>query len=399
MNLLKLTCCELLHRRVNFLLGALSVLVATAVLSGSLLLLRAYDRHSDEILSVRQTELEAQVARLQADTVSAMERLGFNITILPAGQNLADWYADDYAAQTMPQSCVQTLENSGLVTVENLVPVLRQKLRWPETQWTVVLAGTGGADAPPAGQVDIGAEIARGLKLKSGDSLQLMGGTYAVRNVKIQEASAEDITLTLPLAEAQTLLGKTGRISEIRALQCRAAWQDVERIRDEIGRILPGTQVIEKGSDVLTKVTAIRQVEEKGAAQIASERASRARIRRSVERTLGILLPFILLACTAWIYLLTADNAARRTVEIGTLRSIGFSSGSITVLFLLRSVLLGLSGGAAGLLLSAFIAHGMPLKLFILLFPFVLLIALAGSIRPVWKAVNSDPADILRGEL
>ncbi len=65
---------------------------------------------------------------------------------------------------------------------------------------------------------------------------------------------------------------------------------------------------------------------------------------------------------------------------------------------LLRAALIGLIGGAAGLLLSAAVARGMPLKLFILLLPFALLIALAGSFRPVWRAVNRDPADILRGE-
>jgi putative ABC transport system permease protein len=398
MNLLKLTVRELLHRRVNFLLGVLSVLLATAVLSGSLLLLGAYDRRTGEILAARQAELETQIQRLQADTVSAMEHLGFNIIILPAGQNLADWYGDDYAAQTMPESYVQTLEKSGLVTIEKLIPALRQKIRWPETQWTIILAGAGGSGAVPAGQVDIGTEISRGLSLKSGDTLQLMGRTFTVRNVMLQEAAADDVTLTLPLAAAQELLGKAGQISEIRALQCRAAWRDVKRIREEVGRILPGTQVVEKGSEVLTKVTAIRQVEEKGAAQIANEQAAREQMRRSVQRTLGILIPFILLACIAWIYLLTADNTARRMAEIGTLCSLGFSSGYVAAVFLMRAALLGMLGGVAGLLLSAVAAHGMPVKLFVLLLPCALLIALAGSFRPVWRAVHRDPADILRGE-
>lgn len=398
MNLLKLTVRELLHRRVNFLLGVFSVLMASAVLSGSMLLLNAYDLRTEAVLAAKQAELETQIQRLQADTVRAMENLGFNITILPAGQNLADWYAEDYAAHTMPESYIQTLETSGLVTIENLVPALRQKVRWPETQWTVIIAGLGGADSPPAGQIDIGTEIARGLSLKSGDTLRLMGHDFMVRNVMLQEAAADDVALTLPLTVAQELLEKAGQISEIRALQCRAAWRDVKRIREEVGRILPGTQVIEKGSEVLTKVTAIRQVEEKGAAQISNERAARERMRSSVQRTLGILLPFILLACMAWIYLLTADNTARRTAEIGTLRSLGFSSGFVVAVFLLRAALIGLIGGTAGLLISAAVARGMPLKLFILLLPFAFLIALAGSFRPVWRAVNRDPADILRGE-
>ena len=398
MNLFKLTVCELLHRRVNFLLGVLSVLLATAVLSGSLLLLGAYDRRAGEILAARQAELETKIQRLQVDTVSAMGHLGFNIIILPAGQNLADWYGDDYASRTMPESYVQTLEKSGLVTIEKLIPILRQKIRWPETLWTVILAGAGGSEAVPAGQVDIGIEISRGLSLKSGDTLQLMSQRFTIRNVMPQEAAADDVTLTLPLTAAQEILGKPGQISEIRALQCRAAWRDITRIREEVGGILPGTQVVEKGSEVLAKVAAIRLVEEKGAAQIANEQMMREQMRHSVQRTLGILVPVILLTCIAWIYLLTSDNTALRMTEIGTLCSLGFSSGNVAAVFLMRAALLGLLGGVAGLLISTIVAHGMSVKLFALLLPCAPLIALAGSFRPVWRAVHRDPADILRGD-
>ena len=398
MTLFKLTLQELRQRRGNFLLGVLSVLIAIAVFSGSLLLLDAHDRRSDEILAAKQLELETQIERLRQDTVRAMEHLGFNITILPAGQNLGDWYADDYAAQTMPQSDLDTLKESGLKTIERLEPVLRRKIRWPETQWTILVSGEGGAEAPPTGEVDVGDEIARGLNVKSGGVLELMGHFFTVRNLKKQEGAIEDITLTLSLSDAQTLLGLQGQISEIRAGQHRVAWQDVEQIRAEVQQILPGAQIIEDGSKVLTKVTAIRQVEEKGAAQIASEQAAREQMRHSVQRVLAILLPLILLACVAWIYLLAADNATRRTVEIGTLRSLGFSAGAVAKLFVFRSLLTGLIGGVAGLLICAGFARGMPIRLLIVLLPFALVIAVAGSLIPVWQAMNRDPADILRGE-
>ena len=399
MTLFNLTIRELLQRWVNFLLGVFSVGIATAVLSGSLLLLNAYDQRTEKILAAKQAELKTQIERLQQDTVRAMEHLGFDITILPAEQNLADWYADDYAARTMPQAYAEKLEASGLVTLDRLEPVLRKKTGWPETQWTILISGTGAAQAPPTGQLDIGDEIARGLHLNPGDTLQLMGRTFTVRNRMPQEAAVQDITLTLSLADAQALLGAEGKISEIRARQCRVAWQDIGRIREEVGRILPGTQLIEKGSDILTKVTAIRQVEETGAAQIKNEQAARERMRRSIQRTLGTLLPLILLACIAWIYLLAADNAARRRVEIGTLRSLGFSSGAVTKIFIFRALLTGLLGGATGLFVCTVLARGMPFKLFILLLPLALIIALAGSLIPVRQAARRDPADILRGDV
>jgi len=398
MTLFKLTLQELRQRRVNFLLGVLSVLIATAVCSGALLLLNAHDQRTDEILAEKQAELETKIERLRQDTVRAMEHLGFNMTILPAGQNLGDWYAAETVAQTMPQSELDKLKEGGLKTIDQLEPVLRRKVRWPETQWAVQISGLGGEAAPPNGQVDIGDEIARGLNLKPGDVLKLMGRSFTIRNRMRQEAAIEDITLIVSLSDAQSLLDAPGQISEIRAGQRRIAWQDIEQIRAEVQRVLPGAQIVEDGSKVLTKVTAIRQVEEKGADQIENERAAREQMRQSVRRVLAILLPFILLACIAWIYLLAADNAARRTVEIGTLRSLGFSAGAVAKLFVFRSLLTGLIGGAVGLLLCAGIARGMPLRLFIALLPLALVIALAGSMIPVLQAVNRDPADILRGE-
>jgi len=398
MTLFKLTLQELRQRRMNFFLGVLSVLIATAILGGSLMILNAYDLRTDKILGAKQAELEIKTQQLQQDTIHAMEGLGFNITILPQEQNLGDWYAEDYAERTMPQESLAKLKSSQLITIDHLEPILSQKVRWPETKWTILISGIASADAPAAGQADLGDEIARGLNLKPGDTLQLMGQPLIVRNRKIQEGAIEDITLTLSLSDAQTLLGKKGQISEIRARQRRVAWQDIARIREEVSRILPDTQIVEKGSEILAKVTAIRQVELKGAEQIENEQTARSQMRRSVQRTLGILLPFILLACVAWIYLLAADNAARRTVEIGTLRSLGFSSGSVAKIFVFRSLLTGLIGGVAGLFVCAIFAHGMPIKLFIFLLPLALIIALAGSIIPVRRAVNRDPADILRGE-
>jgi ABC-type lipoprotein release transport system permease subunit len=47
-------------------------------------------------------------------------------------------------------------------------------------------------------------------------------------------------------------------------------------------------------------------------------------------------------------------SVASRTAEIGTLRALGFSRGSILVAFLLESLLLGLLGGIVGLLAASF---------------------------------------------
>jgi len=399
-NILHLVHKELLHRKVNFLFGTLAVLVAVTVLIAAVQMLRTYDEQTEAQLANKQADLETRIAGLQADTVRAMEQLGFNIIILPLEQNLADWYAEDYAERTMPAAYIEKLRASGLVTIEKLVPVLRRKVRWPETQWTVILAGTGGREAPSVGEVDLGAELVRGLNLQSGDTIKLFGRSFTVRNVMAQEATADDITLTLTLAEAQMLLGAEGRINEIRALECRAAWQDLPRIRAEVARILPDTQVIEKGSETLARVISIQQVEEKGLAEIEHERATRAELRTSLRGLIGVLLPILLLVCFAWIYLVSAENVEKRMPEIGLLRSVGFSSGTLAALFLLREVTMGLLGGLLGLAV-AFLVWRVPVSAsLVLLVPAGSIVgALLGGITPVLRSVNRDPADILRGDV
>ena len=47
-------------------------------------------------------------------------------------------------------------------------------------------------------------------------------------------------------------------------------------------------------------------------------------------------------------------SVASRTAEIGTLRALGFSRASILTAFLLEALLLGLVGGAAGILAASF---------------------------------------------
>jgi len=397
LNLIQMMLREIRRRRMQFALGALSVLVATAVTGGALGLLDRHDRQTEALLGGKQKELEERILDLHADTARAMEHLGFNIVILPAEQQIGDWYADQYAKKTMAESGVQKLRSAGLLTLEQLVPALQQKAVWPETRWTVLIEGNGGPEAPPPGEVDIGDEIARGLHLKPGDPLVLMGRSFTVRKSIRMQASAEDLKIILPLGTAQELLNQEGRINEIRALQCRGAWQEINRIRTEVQRILPGTQIIEKGSDVLTRVTAIRQVEQKGAELIAGEEAARRQMRSTFLRTLGLVMPLLLTGCTVWIWMLASDHAARRSAEIGILRAVGFSAGSITALFMLRSALFGLIGGAGGVLISALAARGMNRAHGLILLPLALLIALAGSFPPVRRAAGRDPAEILRG--
>ncbi|MHA1587971.1 MAG: hypothetical protein ACTSV9_04240, partial [Candidatus Thorarchaeota archaeon] len=115
------------------------VAVAVGCLAGSLTLVKLHDVRVQAILEQKKLETEQIMQVMEDDVRKAMCKLGFNITILPKDQNLSDWYADDYGAMYMPEQYIDRLAQSEIVTVEHLVPRLRQKVTWPETKWAVIL--------------------------------------------------------------------------------------------------------------------------------------------------------------------------------------------------------------------------------------------------------------------
>ena len=144
MTIWRLVVSEILHRRMNFALGVLSVMVASASFIGSVTLLNIHDLRTDQILQEKEKELSERMADLTDETRKAMLKLGFNVVILPKHQNLADWYSDDYASEYMPEEYVHTLADSKIVTVRHFLPSLQQKIEWPERKRKIILVGTRG---------------------------------------------------------------------------------------------------------------------------------------------------------------------------------------------------------------------------------------------------------------
>jgi putative ABC transport system permease protein len=87
---------------------------------------------------------------------------------------------------------------------------------------------------------------------------------------------------------------------------------------------------------------------EEAKASIEREKADFAGIRARQKHFASILVPLVLLICTAWTAMLSFVNVRQRGAEIGILRAIGFDSGQVLRLFLSRSAAMGICGGLAG---------------------------------------------------
>ncbi len=429
MTIWKLVTSEILHRKMNFALGVLSVMVASASFIGSVTLLRIHDLRTGQILEAKQEELAKRMAELKDDTRKAMLKLGFNVVILPKDQNLADWYAEDYASKYMPEEYVHKLANSGIVTVRHFLPSLQQKIEWPERKRKIILVGARGevpnlhrnpvkplVQPVPPGTISLGYELHRSLDLKVGEKVKLMGKEFTIHTCHKERGNKDDITAWIYLAEAQELLDKQGLINAILALECMCAGMDaLPLIRKEIAAILPGTQVIERGSRALARAEARTKVEKEAQAAIEKEKLGRQNLRTVRERLASILTPVIVTACAVWVALLGFTNVRARREEIGILRTLGVSAKGILAMFLSRHILVGVLGGTlgfcAGVLAAVYFSAalegtriwiaGTDLSVAGLLVLSVggaaALAVIAGWI-PTMTAIRQDPAEVLREE-
>lgn len=429
MTIWKLVTSEILHRRMNFALGVLSVMVASASFIGSITLLRIHDLHTNQILEAKQEELAKRMAELKDDTRKAMLKLGFNVVILPKDQNLADWYAEDYASKYMPEDYVHKLADSGIVTVRHFLPSLQQKIEWPERKRKIILVGARGevpnlhknpvkplVQPVPPGTISLGYELHRSMDLKVGEKVKLMGKEFTIHACHKERGNKDDITAWIYLAEAQELLDKQGLINAILALECMCAGMDaLPLIRKEIAAILPGTQVIERGSRALARAEARTKVEAEAKIAIEKEMLGRQHLREIRERLASILTPVIVTACAVWVALLGFTNVRARREEIGILRALGVSAKGILAMFISRHILVGILGGAmgfcAGVLAAVYFSAalegtriwiaGTDLSVAGLLVLSVggaaALAVIAGWI-PTMTAIRQDPADVLREE-
>jgi ABC-type lipoprotein release transport system permease subunit len=419
MSVWRLVLREILYRKLNFGLAVLSVLTAVGCLVAVLTLLRLHDLRTEELVAAREAEARAKGAKLQDDYRKMMLDLGFNIQILPKDQNLADHYAADYAARTMPEEYADRLARAGVVTVNHLLPSLRQRVTWDEQKRTIVLVGVRGElpiaghnnkkpllERVPPGSMLVGHELHTSLGLKRGQKVRLLGREFKVHKLKQATGTRDDITVWVNLSEAQKLLKKEGQINEILALECNCASPDrLGDVRKEVAKILPETKVIEDGSRALVRAEARNRAAAEARDAVLREKRARAELRAQREEFAAVLVPLVLLGCTVWVGLLAFSNVRDRTGEIGILRALGVGSPRVFALFLGRAVLVGLVGAllgyAAGALLGVLWGEGPATgaieaaQLLAVVAAAPLLCGLASWV-PALLAVRQDPAVVLR---
>ncbi len=447
MSVARLIVSEIRFRTVNFLLCLIAVIVAAVLFIVGPTLIGGYadDTHRElAMLDAEAGQLQAEMEQHQRETQSllaAMDKqtkrimrdLGVNLRVVHKDTNLGNLYTD-FVAVDFPEEYVQKLATSPQIeTIVHLIATLQEKVKWRDRTALVVgtlpvstVAQIGEnkehmAVAVEPGCVFVGHELGAGLK--ADQTIEIEGQPFKIAQIMPEYGGLQDVQLVLDLHDAQRILNKPGRINQIMALGCKCKGDRISAIREQLATVLPDTvinedvpraEAREKQRDL---VEATRKTEQDrvatALAQVVANRqrqeAGRARQQHLLGSLVGIATPLAVLVSGVFVGLMTGMNVRERRAEIGVLRALGKSAGTVAGLFLGKAFVLGLAGGligcGLGFVLAPLAGHAM-LDLTADLFtvrPTLLIatvvcapvVTVLASYWPTWMAVRQDPALVL----
>jgi putative ABC transport system permease protein len=155
MSIWRMIWQEIAHRKLNFVLGLLSVVVAIATLAGVLTLLEADKLRADEAgehlaltsknLDETSQNLEKSALELEDEMRKITKGLGFNILILSQDEDLHAMNLTGVPQKTFHEENVKRLADSDIVTINHLLPVVTKRIQWEEQDnYEFLLTGTKG---------------------------------------------------------------------------------------------------------------------------------------------------------------------------------------------------------------------------------------------------------------
>jgi len=342
---------------------------------------------------------------MSRDIEDRLDRFGANIVMLPENKNLALSYGGISVGGVSYQSVeFEQSELARIRTIKNSqnLGVIAPKILGPAkvNGQDVLLMGVD-MDAelalknwwlfdgePPTRPEEMisGAEAARALGLKKGDTVELAGRTFTVTTLLHPTGGPEDSILIGDLKSLQEVLGKPGKISMVEiAAFCRGC--PISEITLQIAEKFPNAKVTALQQAVMAKMQSIE-------------------LFKSFSYGIAVLVIFI---GSLLVFVTMMGSVNERTREIGIFRAIGFRRGHVMQIILLEAMVVGLVGGLSGFVIGNGIAWAaLPLVIkngalaginFSLGGVSILLaiaLSLLASLYPALKASKLDPSAALR---
>jgi len=357
MSFWNLLFAEIRFRAINFVNIVLAITVAATLFVAGPTLVAGYANDTRIRLETFEEETSKELAAMDKKTKRAMRDLGFNLLIVHKDTNMADFHTD-FKTVDMPQAYIDKLANSPDITyIRHLVASLQQRYTWNDRK--VLLAGilpeshqSHLEDKPPMGYVIkpgtaiLGHEI--GLGHQVGETIDIGGNKFEIAKILPEMTTKEDIMLAMHLSDAQRVLGKPGMISQIMALSCKCKLERLSKIRPQLLAVLPNTKISEFATQAIARAEQRDLVAKNKKTVMAGLKKARTDVSGTMTALVSILVPLVVFASGTFVALMTWLNVRERRQEIGVLRALGKGGPYIAMLFISKSVVLGLLGGVVG---------------------------------------------------
>ena len=413
-------------------MGVMSLIIATAGFVGTFILLRGDELATEQMFMEKERELREEMLQLEDDYRIIMRNMGYNVLILNKEQSISELEKNGFATTYLDYDDAWVVAESGIKTLNHLMPVLQEKIFWEEKKREIFLAGISGQvpvyskpghltdnfeyrspimERVPEGKADLGEEIAVSLSLRPGDKILIQGEEFEVNRVYSRRGTRDDMTVWIPLENAQKILGRPGRINGILALECVCAIDELGQLKNEMSVILPHAKVFEFSSLIAARADVRQRASKLHEEILTAEMIHQMELRQEKERLASILVFLLITGASIWIFVLILNNVRERKHEIGILRAIGFSRYQVLQIFLGKSAIMGIIAGVVGCLLGVGLGilfrgveinsvSGNPVNITVILLGLLLapVLALTAGFLPSVIAANQDPAVILSEE-
>ncbi|PLX78727.1 MAG: ABC transporter permease [Desulfuromonas sp.] len=342
---------------------------------------------------------------MSADIQHKMENYGANILLTPKSNDLSLSYGGislggvsvdtrELNQDDLPK--IETIPNSrnisavapkvlGAVEVNGaqvLIMGVDEKVEFHLKRWWSIAGEPIGAPD----QLVAGSLVAAKLQLHPSDNVEISGETFVVSGILTETGSQDDNLLLAPLATAQRLLGKEGKVSfvEVAALCADCPVDDMVR---QISSVLPDVKVNAIQQVVKTRMHALGEF-------------------RNFSLAVSLVVLFV---GSLVVFVTMMGSVNERCHEIGIFRALGFRKHHVVRLILTEAGIVSIIAGAAGFVFGTMAAKGvLPLLVenahgvvwnFVLGGGSVLLAILLGALAAIYPALHAsklDPADALR---
>jgi putative ABC transport system permease protein len=242
---------------------------------------------------------------------------------------------------------------------------------------------------PSAGEAVVGSDLATRLKLKPGDTLELVGKaqnvTLRISGI-VSSGGEEDGLLFLALPELQQALGLDGQLTLVR-LMVTAGDESLKKSATSLQLLLPSAKVKE-----------VRQTARTSEGLLAK-----------VKLLMLMVTAVVLVSAGSSVTGTMSTTVLERGKEIGLMKAMGGTRWEVMLIFCGEAAMLGILGGIAGYLLGSVIAQFITRTVFAASAEYIpwfagislsvsLFLALLGSVGPMISVFKLDPVRSLRGE-